>query len=452
MNNTYIYSHKMKKYLSISLLIAVSTLSLSGCNLASGAEGQQNQNQNQNQTEQTINQQQYIDAYSADLTEAELKEDFDAFMTLIEDNYPFIEVNARLSGINFPANRSLYWDQIKDSKTALDLSRELSKILGDLHNGHTHIVRKGEMFQSYYQIYSDINNQSHNDRYKPWVETFEMPNAIGYYKPSPLTKTTQSTAKEGKHVDKNNIKTKTLADGKAAYVNIKSFNYYNIEYDQALLKDFFKANENTEALIIDLRENSGGSTNYWEELIIQPLISKPLSTTYYTLYKNGENNEKFLNAIFSGSSKEYLKKTSDLTAKNFPAAKPEVFSVFSYYSENTFEIRPKDSTKYKGQVYLLVGPQVYSASEAFASFAKESGFAKLVGTKTGGDGLGSDPVFYSLPNSGIVIRYSLDYGMLPNGSANEEFHTLPDYEVTEPSTSNPETDPCVLKILELEGL
>ena len=51
----------------------------------------------------------------------------------------------------------------------------------------------------------------------------------------------------------------------------------------------------------------------------------------------------------------------------------------------------------------------------------------MVGTQTGGDGIGAlDPIFLRLPNSGFLIQFSMMYGLNPDGSSSEEAGTTPD--------------------------
>ena len=100
---------------------------------------------------------------------------------------------------------------------------------------------------------------------------------------------------------------------------------------------------------------------------------------------------------------------------------------------------------FEGRIWLLVGPQVYSASESFAVFCKETDFAKLMGEQTGGDGIGSlDPVFLQLPNSGILVQYTMMYGLNPDGSSSEEAGTTPDI------LSDGSEDPLVTALREIE--
>ena len=75
---------------------------------------------------------------------------------------------------------------------------------------------------------------------------------------------------------------------------------------------------------------------------------------------------------------------------------------------------------------MLVDEKVYSASENFVQFCKNTGFARLVGTPTGGDGGIADPILITLPNSGLLIRFSIFYGLNADGSGNEAAGTTPD--------------------------
>lgn len=93
---------------------------------------------------------------------------------------------------------------------------------------------------------------------------------------------------------------------------------------------------------------------------------------------------------------------------------------FDLYTLDTFSVYPSpDSVNFQGKIYLLVDDLVYSAAEAFASSCKESGLGTLVGTRTAGDGLGYDPLIFSLPNTGFAMRYSETMGVTESGSINE---------------------------------
>ena len=88
--------------------------------------------------------------------------------------------------------------------------------------------------------------------------------------------------------------------------------------------------------------------------------------------------------------------------------------------------------RFHGRLYLLVDDGVYSAAEAFASFAKQSGFAQLIGSRTGGDGITMGMLYRVLPNSGLVFTYTNVLGYSQDGKINEEEKTEPDVVTSDP--------------------
>lgn len=94
----------------------------------------------------------------------------------------------------------------------------------------------------------------------------------------------------------------------------------------------------------------------------------------------------------------------------------------------------KEQKTLKGKIWILVNENVFSSSEYAAMFSKATGFATLVGERTGGDGIGSDPLPITLPNSGIIVRYSPIYGITTDGTNSQEFGTEPDIYTKEGKT------------------
>lgn len=58
--------------------------------------------------------------------------------------------------------------------------------------------------------------------------------------------------------------------------------------------------------------------------------------------------------------------------------------------------------------------------------------ATLVGERTAGDGLGSDPMLIDLPNSGYILRFPKEMDITEKGSINELDQTTPDILVPNP--------------------
>lgn len=396
------------------------------------------------------------------MSQQAVKEDFDYFMNIVKTDYPYLEINQRLNNIDFIDKEEHYWDMIKNVKTKTEFVKKLTIIISNLNNGHTDLIPindQSRMRDMYYKAYGGFvqNGGLMGSVYKPWVDVLESKESQALYGslPSllePKDQRQNSKSKGQEEAFKNNVETKVIENGTAIYIKIKTFHYLNEQVDGPIIIDFIKKHLSAKALVIDIRENGGGSTEYFKNLLVEPLLKESLTVTRYNLIRDGVNNKSYIEAISNAYSNE-IRPISELDPKQFPKAKPEVFTKFDLYMKDTMTYSPKNSLGYKGKIYILVSGRVYSASEAFASFSKETGFATLIGQQTGGDGYGTDPALFCLPNSGIIGRYPFQYGMMSNGEANEEVKTQPDYYIGHITVAdNLMLDKCIEKVIELENL
>lgn len=223
-----------------------------------------------------------------------------------------------------------------------------------------------------------------------------------------------------------NLHTLLLPDEGIAYLKVDSFlvDYDpNYQKEAQAIREFYNAAGDCTDLIIDLTDNGGGNEGYWQDLLAAPLADRPLSCTNYALLASSENNRPYIGNVFAPEDLHPIAELPDL-----PKLNRDGLESATHFVESTLHVEPaKERAAFHGRVWLLVGPQVYSASESFAVFCQATGFATLVGTQTGGDGVGAlDPVMMRLPNSGILIQYTMMYGLNPDGSSSEEAGTTPD--------------------------
>lgn len=83
----------------------------------------------------------------------------------------------------------------------------------------------------------------------------------------------------------------------------------------------------------------------------------------------------------------------------------EIMADFKYYFKDSYLIEPNENGGYDGDIYLLVDRYNYSSADIFVQFAKETGFAYIIGEPTSGEGTQMDSILLSLPNSGYVIQF-----------------------------------------------
>lgn len=211
-----------------------------------------------------------------------------------------------------------------------------------------------------------------------------------------------------------------------AYIKIPSFSSFYVEKDREGILHFLKEIKDYETLIIDIRGNGGGSTEYWMDSLVAPLINKTLQSNAYYLFRNSEYTFPFIKRkmVFGIHGLKSLE-SLPVTEK-----RPVYFQDNEgVYSGITYRIKPRNTVGFTGRIYLLVDKHVFSSAESFAFFAKATGWATLIGTDTGGDGIGFDPVVVVLPYSGLVVRFPCEMGVTPDFYPNEENATAPDVYV-----------------------
>lgn len=206
------------------------------------------------------------------------------------------------------------------------------------------------------------------------------------------------------------------------YVKIDSFLLDYYDTDKSKLANWYPTLVDKKAIIIDIRDNPGGADGYWEKLLVEPLIQEPLKHEKYYLLKEDDFTRTMVNRCFKNIKPiDALPILDQVEDRNL-----ERFSQF-LLDEQLYE--PNLRSAFSGDIYLLVDETVYSASENFAMLCKNTGFATVVGSQTSGDGGIMDPIILALPNSGLLIRYSLFYGLNNDGTSNVLYGTTPDVVV-----------------------
>ncbi|HYF75225.1 MAG TPA: S41 family peptidase, partial [Candidatus Nitrosocosmicus sp.] len=260
-------------------------------------------------------------------------EDFEYMYKVLEENYPFFEVNKRMNGIDWLAN-----------------------------NDHTGIIGK--------QYYSFLRESFEpiKEKWTPWWEQLNMESAVKR-NASEQGSSTAASNNNGKYITPNNVDAKLLHYKKVAYLGVKSLNGLNIENDMKIIKPFLESIKDYDALIIDIRQNGGGSSYYWSEHVVPMLITEPIKWTQYFVYRGGAFSEPFIKCL-RGSGFESMKPIEEFSKEGLTKAPSEILKDYKYYINAEEIIQPRDSVNFRGKIYILVDSEVYSSSEMWASFAK----------------------------------------------------------------------------------
>ena len=206
-----------------------------------------------------------------------------------------------------------------------------------------------------------------------------------------------------------------------AYVRIKSCIDKFRKRDRRKIKMFLEhAQGKYSKLIIDIRDNPGGSHKYIDHNLIRPLIGEPIRYKQITGVRRKfveKTKQSYLNLVRCRCWIVNVEETDP----------PEGFSSDEWiFYENTREFGPSGSYNFKGDVDVLINAGVGSAADDYANIVKRTGIARLVGQNTGGGAAAYyAPVMARLPESGMIFMLEADLLINPDGSYDEISGTAP---------------------------
>lgn len=338
-------------------------------------------------------------------------EDFDYMYDVLKNNYVYFDVNKRVNGYDWLSHKKEFEKEIKKTRDNVEFFNALKEILNKLNDKHTNVLNP-HAFYNYIELYE--NNQE-------WLSVLKKSNKqyLKWKKVLPSQDTYDNQLAESK-----NYETKILENGRIAYLKIKSMDHNSIGHDKKEINKFFYTIKSYPYLIIDIMDNRGGDGEYWKENIMNLLFKGTFKVHAITAIRGDEYSKKIYDSVYG---KQNAKSILTLPQNfNYP---PELKKDFKYYYEGTDISQWYGTIGFRGKVYLLVDNRVFSAAEAFAYYVKSEKCITLVGDRTLGDGLGTDPLLLRLPNSGLIIRFSGEMGLNPDGSSNAEKGTEPDIKV-----------------------
>lgn len=171
---------------------------------------------------------------------------------------------------------------------------------------------------------------------------------------------------------------------KTTLVKLQNFDYPFVERIEKMINDNKTLIENSENLIIDLRDNGGGTTNSMRPILPYIMDGKVRSM----------NVEYFVSDFFISNQERYVKNLPD--TDKYKEEKKNILDNLLFYKDNMgkYVLRPKEksvetesyeaNTKTPKQVVILANNKVGSSAEALVLLAKQSKKVKILGTPTSG--------------------------------------------------------------------
>ncbi len=352
-------------------------------------------------------------------------EDYDYFWVLVEENFALYAAAERITGRDFTTIKEEYRSRAEQVEDADGLYGILYMCTREFEEtGHFSIVNP-----EFYKYSMELFWQYREDEKQAFLyRRIATPEAMAYYGYTPTTEqeiylselSVQNVTQEVSY----NLHFMDYRDESTVYMSIRGMTVENENSDGEILRAFFREAETQgyKNCIVDIRGNGGGSDTYWRANLVAPNISESMVAYNYSLIKGTD-------ALAHHEAWRYsnLRPIEELPIGELPNLNMADLKGITHFEQYGIGAEAGgDTPLFTGRFWLLTDIGVYSAAESFANFCKQTGFATLVGESTNGDGIGIEPLYSTLPNSGICVRFSDENGLNADGSCNEEYGTRPD--------------------------
>lgn len=381
-----------------------------------------------------------------ELTSEEKLEDFEYLFKTISENHPFLTVNKNVNDVDWLGEKENFKSNIEKATEDETFVKEINNIIAKLNDGYTYVVDK-KTFPSLY-----VSHYNHGNEFEAWLDILEDKVVLNRYDIGKrrLEELRNFDPKEFRGEGSSaavNYKADILVPDQIAYLGIYNMSQDNIEGDGEAIREFLKDVKDYEKLLIDirLRKRAIGlrqdSNNYWMKNLVSPLIKEEVITENYYLIRGDQVKD------FYDSGGRDLKAIDELNKSIIDSLPVGILDEFDYYGIITRNVKPENPIDFQGEIFLLTDDVAYDGFERFAAFCKDSNFASLVGKATRGYGLDLEPIFFALPNSGLVISSSAALILNGDGSIHRQEGVIPHIKLDFPPSEDYEKDQLIQYII-----
>ena len=329
-------------------------------------------------------------------------EDYEQLWADLRANYPFFPI-LEAQGIDVNAIYEQYLPYTENCTDTAQFMEVLDLMFSKLHCfAHLSLIRSDR-----YALMCSTLSQYEN--FEPWLKVLNAPVTTGAYAQLPQADIVSPS------VHTSDVEFKYYPDICTAYFRFPAM-YPDFSAHDGIISEKLSEVGRVEHIIIDVTGNPGGSTAYWENVIVRP-FGGTWQSSHRVFYQASPINELY----YSGRELLPLDGSAPTFAMELAAEYMEIASIGGDYGV------PSVSSGTEARRWVLIDKQGYSSTEHFAAFCKLTGWASLVGEATGGDGLGGQPVLLPLKNTGLLIYFSTAMGENPDGSLNTAGGIKPDY-------------------------
>ena len=203
----------------------------------------------------------------------------------------------------------------------------------------------------------------------------------------------------------------SVNDVKIPVLDLPGFSYGKAKDWESFIDAFFLTHKGSRYLVIDIRQNPGGS-GYWGFYLLDYLTDSAYRIAKKFEFKASEMMRESIYASKAGNQLNHLKNGEYLDVPNHQMRSPHT-----------------KLNKFTGKTFLLISENTFSAGVVFAAVFKANKMGVVVGRETSGRiSFLSDPITITLPNTKLKGTIPVAIYTLPGD--NPDRGVIPDIYVT----------------------
>lgn len=184
-----------------------------------------------------------------------------------------------------------------------------------------------------------------------------------------------------------------------------------------ILEQHFEQANSANAIIIDLRNQSGQSSSYWAKNILPYISTGNVGASSMIYFPQGFDSYMDYLSVHEQLVEFDLQEDRDAISMLTPQTVQDQITDLDFQKKITYSVLPSNKKVVSNSVVLLVDGTTTGAAETFADFCLANSIVAVAGQPTGGKGWNVPPFLVKLDHSGLLVSLNVGVPLTRDESA-----------------------------------
>ena len=222
--------------------------------------------------------------------------------------------------------------------------------------------------------------------------------------------------------DDDSFEYEYIDESDTLYINLLSFNYFS----GTKLYDLMAEYADSTNIILDVRDNGGGITGFWEENIYEPLFYDELNIENVSYLELNHYNKNPFGDLWESCYYSHRR----INANELPFSTDSTYPWYKFMESASYTGEYSGDKENDRNIYILAGRNSASLADEFVHYFKTNDLAVVIGENPMGEGIAPTYMCSLLPETGLLFNYSPFVAFNSDGNDNSIYGTEPDIYVT----------------------